>query len=216
MRIRAVVFDLDGLMVNTEDIFHDVGRAVMQRRGLVMSDETLLAMMGRRAPEAIQVLIDLHGLTDAVEALIEETRIEFDRMAPTRVQTMPGLLEVLAHIDRRGLPKGVATSSGRKYLDAMLTRFTLHDHFVHTLTAEDVTYGKPHPEVYLTAAERLGVKPHEMLVFEDSHAGTMAAAAAGAVVVAVPHEVSRRLDFSHATHMARRLDDPHILALLEE
>jgi HAD superfamily hydrolase (TIGR01509 family) len=214
-RIRAVVFDLDGLMVNSEEIFQAVGREVLRRREKVMTTELLLGMMGRRAPEAIQVMIDAHQLPDTAADLIAETRVVFAEMAETMLDTMPGLWMLLEAIEERKLPKGVATSSGRGYLNEVLGRFDLLKRFHLTLTAEDVTHGKPHPEIYLTAAERLEIRPEEMLVLEDSHAGTTAAAAAGAVVVSIPHGFSRHLDFSHATIIADRLDSPEVLGLLE-
>lgn len=212
--IKAVVFDLDGLMFNTEDIFNEVGHLVLARRNKAMTRELLQQMMGRRAPEALQLMIDFHDLTDTVPGLIDETRTLFTELAVDRLAPMPGLYTLLEHIETRGLVKGVATSSGRRYLEEILNRFELLERFHMTLTAEDVTHGKPHPEIYLTAAERLGVAPHEMLVLEDSHAGTTAGVCARAVVVSVPNDHSRYQDFSHATHVATRLDDPQVLALL--
>lgn len=212
--IRAVVFDLDGLMFNTEDIFNEVGHTVCRRRNCEMTGELLQKMMGRRAPEAIAAMIEHHGFSDTVQELIDETRALFFELAGDRLAPMPGLFELLSHIENRGLPKAVATSSGRKYLEEILRRFDLLERFHLTLTAEDVTHGKPHPEIYLTAAERLGVAPAEMLVLEDSHAGSTAGARAGAVVISVPTEHSRYQDFSHASAIASRLDDPCVLQLL--
>lgn len=213
--IRAVVFDLDGLMFNTEDIFNEVGRVVLQRRGKEMTRELLQQMMGRRAPEALGLMIEFHALAgDTVDGLIDETRTLFTELAVDRLAPMPGLHTLLDRIESRGLAKGVATSSGRRYLEEILQRFDLLDRFAMTLTAEDVTHGKPHPEIYLTAAERLGVVPGEMLVLEDSHAGTTAAVSAGAVAISVPNDHSRHQDFSHATYVATRLDDPYVLQLL--
>jgi HAD superfamily hydrolase (TIGR01509 family) len=213
--IRAVVFDLDGLMFNTEDIFNDVGRVVLQRRGKEMTRELLQQMMGRRAPEALGLMIEFHGLVDdTVGGLIDETRTLFAELAVDRLAPMPGLSTLLERIESRGLAKGVATSSGRRYLEEILHRFDLLERFAMTLTAEDVTHGKPHPEIYLTAAARLNVAPDEMLVLEDSHAGTTAAVSAGAVAISVPNDHSRHQDFSHASYVATRLDDPYVLQLL--
>jgi HAD superfamily hydrolase (TIGR01509 family) len=212
--IRAVVFDLDGLMLNTEDIFNLVGREVLRRRGCELTHDLLSRMMGRRAPESMQVMIDYHELEDTVDGLIAETKVLFTEIAVDRLAPMPGLFELIAHIEQRGLKKGVATSSGRRYLEEMLGRFSLLERFHLTLCAEDVTHGKPHPEIYLTAAERLGIAPEEMLVLEDSEAGTTAAAGARAVVVSVPNDHSRQHDFSRAAHVVTRLDDPRVLALL--
>ena len=212
--IKAVVFDLDGLMFNTEDIFNEVGRQVLARRGKEMTRDLLQQMMGRRAPEALQIMINFHELADTVPGLIDETRVLFTELAVDRLAPMPGLYTLLEHIETRGLIKGVATSSGRKYLEEILNRFEILERFHITLTAEDVTHGKPHPEIYLTAANRLGVEPPEMLVLEDSHAGTTAGVSARAVVVSVPNDHSRFQDFSHATYVASRLDDPYVLQLL--
>src|SRR5262249_40172656 len=93
--IRAVVFDLDGLMFNTEDIFNEVGRLVLFRRGKEMTRELLTQMMGRRAPEAIQLMIDFHCLQDTVAGLIDETRELFLELAVGRLAPMPGLYALM-------------------------------------------------------------------------------------------------------------------------
>src|SRR6516165_5497388 len=107
--IRAVVFDLDGLMFNTEDIFNEVGRVVLKRRGKEMTRELLQQMMGRRAPEALGLMIEFHALVDdTVGGLIEETRTLFTELAVDRLAPMPGLDALLDRIEARGLAKGVA------------------------------------------------------------------------------------------------------------
>jgi HAD superfamily hydrolase (TIGR01509 family) len=195
-RIRAVVFDMDGIMFNTEDLFHLTGHEVIRRRGKVAKPEMFHRMMGRRAQEAFTAMIEVMELSEQ------------------RLDTMPGLFELLAVIEGKQLPKGVATSSERRYLERLLNRFELLPRFHTTLTAEDVTQGKPHPEIYLKAAAKLQVQPQEMLVFEDSENGTRAAAAAGAHVVSVPHDHSRHHDFSVAKAIVPRLNDPYVLNLL--
>lgn len=212
--IRAVVFDLDGLMFNTEDIFNEVGHEVCRRRGAILTRDVLQQMMGRRAHEAIARMIAYYHWHDSVDALIDETRTLFFELATDRLAPMPGLFDLLACIEQRQLPKAVATSSARRYLEEILGRFELLERFDLTLAAEDVTHGKPHPEIYLAAASRLGVAPGEMLVLEDSHAGSLAGVSAGAVVVSVPNEHSRYQDFSHVERTATRLDDACILQLL--
>jgi len=201
-------------MFNTELIFDEVGRELLRRRGRVMTPELINQMMGRRAVEALQIMIDMHDLPDTVHELATETQVLFFELAADRLAPMPGLYELLEHIESRQLPKAVATSSSRPYMERILDQFGLLPRFDTTLTAEDVTRGKPHPEIYLAAAERLSVTPEEMLVLEDSQNGTNAAAAANAVVVSIPQEHSARHDFSNATVIARRLDDPVILDLL--
>ena len=204
--IRAVVFDLDGLMLNTEDIFELAGVELMARRGLVMTDEIRHGMMGRRPTEAFTVLKSLSGITDRLEDLMLETKDLFEVFAEDRLVTMPGLHEVLDLIDSCRIPRGVATSSPRAYMHHLLQKFGLLHGFHATLTAEDVTHGKPHPEIYLTAAAMLKVDPSEMLVLEDSETGTRAAAAAGAWVVSGPNRHTAAGDFSMC-----RLNIPSLL-----
>jgi HAD superfamily hydrolase (TIGR01509 family) len=214
-QIRAVVFDFDGLMFNTEEIFNLSGRELLRRRGKEMTPELLSMMMGRRAAEAFPLLIETLNLTESPEALLAEERGIFHELLWTHVAPMPGLFELLTELDRRQIPKGVATSSRRPYVEPLLQKFDLVDRFHLLLTAEDVTHGKPHPEIYLTAARRLGVRAAEMLVLEDSEMGTRSAAAAGAFAVSIPHRHSQQQDFSTATLIADRLDDPRILRLFE-
>jgi HAD superfamily hydrolase (TIGR01509 family) len=211
--IKAVVFDLDGLMFNTEEVFNRSGRELLRRRGKELTDEILSGMMGRRAEEAFQVMVDMCELTETIPELRAESEEIFQSLLDEILAPMPGLFELLDHIESHDLPKGVATSSGRNYLNEMLERFEIQHRFEPTLAAEDVTHGKPNPEIYLTAAARIGVDPAEMLVLEDSETGTRAAAASGAIAVAVPHVHSQAHDFTVATHVVNGLNDPALLAL---
>ena len=212
--IHAVAFDMDGLMFNTEAAFNRAGRELLRRRGHELKPEALRLMMGRRAVEAFSALIAFYGLTDPPEELQEEYRVLFWAALEGKLEAMPGLFSLLDAIERRGLPMAVCTSSERAYLQDMLRRFDLWDRFAVTLGAEDVSHGKPDPEIYLTAAERLGVAPAHLLVLEDSENGNRAAAAAGTVAVAVPHEHCAGLDYSCAFLVADTLADPRIAALL--
>ena len=212
--IRAVVFDLDGLMFNTEDIFNHAGREQLKRRGKEMTDELLSRMMGRRAGEAFAIMIEMHELSESADELQAECKEIFYGLLDAHLAPMPGLFELLACIELHELPTGVATSSNRKYLDNILARFELTHRFQITFASEDVRHGKPHPEIYLKAAEHFGIAPAEMLVLEDSEAGSRAAAAAGAHVVSVPHEHSRSHDFSVSNYVVESLHDPYVLDLI--
>jgi HAD superfamily hydrolase (TIGR01509 family) len=214
MPIRAVAFDLDGLMFNTEMIYDKVGDELLLRRGKLMTPELKLAMIGRRAEESLTIMIDMHGLSDTVPELITESHELFFAAAADRLAPMPGLYELLELIETSKLSKALATSSSHQYVQRVVGPFNLLHRFPVILASEDVTQGKPHPEIYLKAAERMGIEPHEMLVLEDSQNGTNAAAAAGAVAVSVPHEHTRHHDFSRATLIADSLHDPRVFELL--
>ncbi len=213
--IRGVAFDLDGLMFNTEEAFNVAGQRLLERRGHELTPAILKLMMGRRAAEAFAALVTHLRLEDTAEALREEYRGLFLNALEGRLAPMPGLFGLLDRIERRGLPKAVCTSSERDHLERMLGRFGLLDRFAVTISAEDVRNGKPDPEIYRTAAERLGVPAANLLVLEDSENGTKAGAAAGAVAVSVPHEHSRSMDFGAAFLIADTLADPRLAALID-
>jgi HAD superfamily hydrolase (TIGR01509 family) len=212
--IAAVAFDLDGLLVNTEELYQDVGTEILRRRGRSFDGDLLDAMMGRPQKIALGIMIEWHGLSDTIEILAAETKEIFQGLLDQRLSLMPGALKLVEQFEQRRLPQAVATSSGPDFAHDVLSRVQLLDRLDFVLTCEDVSQGKPHPEIYLTAAARHGVDPAQLLVFEDSAAGCSAAVAAGAVVVAVPGGHSHRHDFSGARLVANSLADPRILPLL--
>lgn len=212
-QICAVAFDLDGLMFNTEDVFHLTGKELLRRRGRVATPALFHAMMGRRAHEAFQAMIDLEQLDDSIDDLARESAEIFDSLLDQHLAPMPGLFELLDLLESQEIPKAVATSSHRPYLTAMLNRFNLVPRFNFLLSAEDVLHGKPNPEIYQSAARRLQVPVEQMLVMEDSENGVRAAVASGAYTIAVPHDHSRHHDFQGAHGIATSLADPLITGL---
>jgi HAD superfamily hydrolase (TIGR01509 family) len=212
---KAVVFDLDGLMFNTEELYQEVGAELLRRRGYEFTSELLDQMMGRPSHVALQLMIDAHTLKATVEELLAETDEIFPRILAERLAPMPGLIELMAALERQNIPKAIATSSRRTFVEHVLGSFNFQSRFSPILTAEDITHGKPHPEVYLKAAEQLNLLPHETLVLEDSQNGCRAAVAAGAITVAVPGSHSKRHDFTGAKLIADTLGDNRIYDLLD-
>ncbi len=212
--IRAVAFDMDGLMFNTEDLYDQVGAILLKRRGRVFSRDLKLMMMGLPGSSAFEIMIDHCRLTDSAVELQKEADEIFDDLLPAEIIMMPGLEELLATLEQRKIPKAVATSSHRRFARRALGRFDLEPRFEFILTSEDVTNGKPHPEIYLAAAQRLHVQARQMLVLEDSFFGTQAAVEAGAFTIAVPTVHSVDVDFGHVNHVATSLRDPVIFNCL--
>jgi HAD superfamily hydrolase (TIGR01509 family) len=212
---EAVVFDLDGLMFDTEALFASVASEMLADRGKVFTPEIMRAMIGRRAAEAGEAFRRLSGLDEPVEDLMVEVRQRFYARMDAAVHPTPGLFVLLDRLESRRLPRAVATSSRRSYAEGLLTRHGLIGHFAFVLTGDDVTRGKPDPEIYLKAAGRFGLDPRSMLVLEDSDAGLSAAKAAGAFAVGVPHEHSPGDGLGKADLIVPRLDDPVLLALFD-
>jgi HAD superfamily hydrolase (TIGR01509 family) len=212
--MRAVVFDMDGLMFNTEDVYTAVGRRILQRRGREFTAELKDEMMGLRPQPAFEIMIRRCSLADTWQELAAESNRLFISLLPDRLAPMPGLLELLDALEGAGIPKAVGTSSCRELVEACLEPFQIERRFQFILTAEDVVNGKPHPEIYLTAARRFAVPPAEMAVLEDSQNGCLAGAAAGAFVVAAPGEHSRGHDFRAASLVVDGLADPRLYRAL--
>jgi len=214
MALRAVVFDLDGLMFNTEDLYREVGTEVLRRRGKSLETDLLDAMMGRRPAQALAIMIEWHDLEASVEQLAAESKEIFVPILDAKLAPMPGLIDLLSALEAADIPKSVATSSGREFVENVMGRFDLISRFDFLLTAEDVEHGKPHPEIYLTAAERFSVEPAEMMVLEDSENGCKAAVASGAFAVAVPASRSLVHDFEGAALVAETLSDTRVYEAL--
>ncbi len=214
MSLRAVVFDLDGLMFNTEDLYREVGTEILRRRGKTFEHDLLDAMMGRRPAQALAIMIEWHGLDATVEQLAAESEEIFVPILDEKLAPMPGLLDLLEALEESGIPKAVGTSSGRAFVENVMGRFDLISRFEFLLTAEDVAEGKPNPEIYLTAAQRFSIAPEELMVLEDSENGCKAAVAAGTFAVAVPASRSLVHDFSGSSLVAESLEDRRVYEAL--
>ncbi|MGN6546949.1 MAG: HAD family hydrolase [Aureliella sp.] len=212
--IAAVAFDMDGLLINSEELYFDVFDELLQRRGKRYTHDLRRSMMGLPAPMAFQVLISNAELTDDIAELEEECDEIFAGVLPDRLATMPGVVELLDMIELRGLPHCVVTSSRRSFAVDSLSAVGVIERFDFIITAEEVKRGKPYPDIYLAAAARMQVEPSRMLVLEDSQHGVRAALAAGACTVAVPGDHSRDHDFSGVYRIANTLADPLIAELL--
>jgi HAD superfamily hydrolase (TIGR01509 family) len=213
-KIRAVVFDLDGLLFNTEELYQYVGTQLMERRGKTFEDELIHKIMGRPQRVALQMMIDWHGLDTTVDILAQETEEAFGQILGKRLALMPGAAVLLDALESAQIPKAIATSSGRRFVKNVLGHFHLEPRFEFILTGEDVTHGKPDPEIYTHAAERFGIPPADMMVLEDSQNGCRAAVAAGAFAVAVPGGHSAQHDFAGAALVVSTLEDPQVYAAL--
>ena len=211
---KAVAFDLDGLMFNTEELYEVVGRVMVERRGREYSPQLAQQMMGRPSSVALQIMIDHYDLDDTISELEQETDQVFAGILDDRLEPMPGLMELLQRLETAGIPKAVTTSSRRSFVENVLGKFQLQPRFEFLLTAEDVTEGKPNPEIYLTASKRFGISSAELMVLEDSEVGSRAAVASGAITISVPGEHSKHHNFPSSAVLAQSLADPVISNLL--
>ena len=213
MKLKAAAFDMDGLIFDTEDVYWKAATALLERRGEVYTKEIDSAMMGRPPKVCFELFKETFGLPETWQELQRESEDLFLQFLDDGYATMPGLYELLEHLEQRNIPKGICTSSSFRVASEVLRRQGLDKRFSFVLTADDVTNGKPAPEVYLKAAERLGVRPPEMLVLEDSQAGCQAAKNAGAFGIAVRVKHNAHFAFTEAKKIVPVLNDPAVLEL---
>lgn len=185
--IEALVFDMDGVLLDSEPIWRAVEREVFARLGIEVTEEDLMRTMGVRIADVVAGWYRRHPWEGPSHEEVAEEIVE--RVADTILREgrlNHGAVEAIDYFRRLGLRPALASSSPMRLIRAVLSMGGLEDRFDVVLTAEEDARGKPDPAVYLRAAERLGVPPERCLAIEDSLAGIRAAKAAGMVCIAVP------------------------------
>jgi HAD superfamily hydrolase (TIGR01509 family) len=184
--IDAVVFDLDGVLVDSEPVWAAARRAVVAEAGGRWRPDATRAMMGMSSPEWSRYLrdeLDVHlAVGEINDRVVGRLLAAYERELPL----LPGATAAVRRLAARW-PLGLASSANRPVIDAVLAASGLADSFAATVSGEEVARGKPEPDVYLAAADKLGVEPTHAAAVEDSTNGLRAAAAAGMVVIALPN-----------------------------
>ena len=184
--IDAVVFDLDGVLLQSEEVWDAVRERYVRERGGRYDEEVQRAMMGMSAPEWSRYLHEEAGVPDDADTInldvVERMLDAYRRELPL----LPGAAEAVRRT-AAAFPLALASSSNREVFEAVLELAGLADCFRTTVSSEEVARGKPAPDVYLEAARRLGVPPERCAAVEDSHAGIRSAKTAGMRVVAIPN-----------------------------
>ena len=191
--IEALIFDMDGLLIDSESLAEGAVIRFLGQHGHELRPEVLGQLLGKRLPESIALLAEVYQLEGSLTELTEV----YDqlRLAALRgnLRPMPGAAALLTFARAAGLRLGLATSSLRTHADLSLVETGLAGLFDAEATGDEVTLGKPAPDIFLLAAARLGVAPAHCVVLEDAPAGIAAAQAAGMRAIWVPHEKTRDL-----------------------
>ena len=202
---KAVIFDMDGLMFNTEDIYRAASTKIAESRGKTFTDEIHRKMMGRAALEDTQIFVDELQLDDTSKEIFDEREEMYKQIVKNEIEAEQGLFKLLDILDKKDLRKCIVTGSVREIVDINLSLFSLQDRFEFILSGESVIHGKPDPEVYNLATKKLQLASGECLVLEDSVNGTVSGKAAGCVVFAVPNKYSKNADYSKADQIFNNL-----------
>jgi HAD superfamily hydrolase (TIGR01509 family) len=184
--IEAVVFDLDGVLLDSEQVWDEVREGLARERGGRWSETAQRDMMGMSSTEWSRYMHEVVGLRESPEEINDEVVRQMLERYRERLPLLPGALEAVHRLAARW-PLGLASSSNRPLIDAFLQAARLADGFAATVSSEEVGRGKPAPDVFLEAARRLGVEPAACAAIEDSANGLRAARAAGMRVIAIPN-----------------------------
>jgi HAD superfamily hydrolase (TIGR01509 family) len=184
--IEAVVFDLDGILVDSEHVWDEVRQQLAEERGGRWHEEASRDMMGMSSPEWSRYMHDVIGLTEPPEEINAEVVRRMEVVYRERLPLIPGAVEAVARLAARW-PLGLASSSNRELIDFVLEVSGLGPLFRATVSSEEVPRGKPAPDVYLEAARRLGVAAERCAAVEDSENGILSAKAAGMRAIAIPN-----------------------------
>lgn len=195
---QAIIFDMDGLMVDSEPLARQAWDQVLQTYGCEMTDDVYRQMIGRRTDQAAQIVTDNYQLPMTGDELMAKKTVIFHEIRAQGIPAMPGLMALQTAIKERGIPWAVATSSPRDHAEIILTQLGLTADCHAIAAGNEVAHGKPAPDIYLLAAKRLGIDPSVCLALEDSEPGCTAANAAGMTVIAIPNGETKTAVFSCA------------------
>lgn len=217
IRRDAVIWDMDGVLVDSEPLYIEADYRVFVRVGVDLPRNEIHQFVGICAAEMWRVLKARFGLQQPVEALVamqRQAHFEILRDAED-VAAVPGAVGFLRELAGEGRPMALASSSSLRVIALNLGRLGVRDLFAAVVSGEQVSAGKPDPEIFLTAAEVLGVPPTRCLVIEDSHHGTVGARAAGMACVGFRNPNSGNQDLSAADLVINDFEPPSIAAVRE-
>lgn len=205
----VVIFDMDGLLVDSEPVWALVEEAMMVRRGKTLDQETRARFIGMRMADFWGGMVTAYQFTEPPQVFIDEAVQTMVERIPLECKPMAGVNELLHFLHEHDIPCALASSSPRAIIDAVVESQGWRNNFELFVSGDEVAEGKPAPDIFLETATRMKVNPAECLVLEDSRNGARAAVAAGMVCYAVP-------DPSHNTPDAFAQITPHVFASLHE
>lgn len=182
---RAVIFDMDGVLVDNRDLHIEAFRIWGQRNGKSIDEHILLSMFGMGNSDILPKITGEKIAENDIERYGEEKEIIYREIAERKIQPLPGLPEFLEGLRKRQIPMAVGSSGMRRNVNMVLSRLRIGGYFSAIVDGDQLSHAKPNPEVYLKCAAALGMKPENCIVCEDAPAGIEAARRAGMKVIAI-------------------------------
>lgn len=198
--LKAVIFDMDGVLVDSEPIHFEVDKRVLKKCGFIVKNEVLNPYVGVTNPEMWKDLKEKYNLILSVEELLKiQTELKIEVLNEKKIDAIDGIKELLNELKQNKISTAVASSSPRSFIDAILEKIGITKYFNVVLSGEEVQRGKPNPDIFLKTAEMLGFNPKECVVIEDSTNGVKAALSAGMKCIGFINLNSGSQDLSSAS-----------------
>ena len=195
--MKAIIFDMDGLMIDSERLYIQAQQEIAERFNRKMDRKSLWKMMGRKPIESITMFVEEMDIPAEPEEVLEmRNKIMLEKLE-NDLLPLPGLDHIIDTFHNK-LKLAVATGAQKKFLDLVTDKLGIREKFAVLQDSDDVEKGKPHPEIYSKACRRLALQPGQCVVLEDSSNGVLAGKRAGCYVIAVPSEYTKEQDFSLA------------------
>lgn len=205
--IRAVIFDMDGVMIDSEPLWEKTERILLARRGIDYSPDYRDKIVGLNQRDSGKLLVGTFDLDDTVEEIIAERVAILTSIYEKELEVVPSLVPLLKELGKNGYVLAVASSSPERVIKFVLDMFSLNDYFSAVVSGESAENGKPHPDIYIHTAERLGLKPSECVAIEDSINGLRSAKGAGMYCIAIPDKRLSPAEFKSANLILDSLEE---------
>lgn len=206
--MKAVIWDMDGVIIDSEPLHFEIDIQTMNYLGAQITKEQLERFVGMTNPEMWTIIKGEYGIAQTVIEIIEhQLSAKIHALSEMDIMPIDGVKELILDLKSRNIPMGIASSSPRLFIEEVLEKFQIREYFDCIVSGEEVKQGKPAPDVYLEAAQLLGVKPHECIVIEDSRNGIKAAKAARMKCIGYVNVNSGNQDLSAADRVVQSIND---------
>lgn len=217
--VEAIIFDMDGLMLDTENVAIVCWQKAGEQFGYTITRELMLQAIGRTVTDTKKLLLNHFGedfpYEEARKVRAGHTK---DYIETKGIDTKEGLMDLLIYCQNEGIPIAVATSTHRHHAESLLEKAGIKSYFNHIICGDDVSNGKPAPDIFLLASKTLGINIDQCIILEDSENGILAASRAGAIPIWVPDLIiESNIAKHHAQYICDSLvDAKHLIEHLRE
>lgn len=206
--MKAVIFDMDGVIIDSEPIHFEVDMQTMRDLGFDISSEELEKYVGTTNEYMFSDLKNKYNIKQSIEEVINyKVELTKKKVIQSDLEPIEGIKELLVDLKNKNISTAIASSSPRNFIDVVVSKFNLQDYFNFIVSGEEVHNGKPAPDVYIETAKKLGLPPEECTVIEDSRNGVLAAKAAGMKCIGFQNVNSGNQDLSKADNIVKSITE---------